>query len=195
MNARGSSQGCSRLAAASLLLSGALIGQSNAGCSYKGVPAYMMNNGVTASGSAGSNANNAGRLAPLNIAKRGQAGDTASIATGHAGEGGAAGNTGDPAGSGDPSAAGDGGSGEQAGAAGAAPAAESVTACQAHATETVCDGMNLYHCVDMGGADAKDTCANAARCLAGVSTGRCGICRPGQLPLHRRAARVMQPHG
>jgi hypothetical protein len=159
----------------SLFSLAALIGQSNAGCSYKGVPAYMMSNGATASGGTGSNVNNAGRLAPLNIAQREQAGGTASVATRTAGEGGAAGSTGDPAGSGNPSTAGDGGSGGAAGA----PAAESVTACQAHAAETVCDGVDLYHCVDMGGADAKDTCGSAARCRAGISTGRCGICDPG----------------
>jgi hypothetical protein len=170
MNARGSRGECARRTAAGLLLLGALSLPASVGCSYQGAPAYMMKNGVTATdgssgrrSTGGAGATSAGtdaRLAPINQAEAGRAGGGAGMATGSAGDSGGAGASG------------------ASGTAGA-PAAESVAACLAHAGETVCDGANLYHCVDQGGADSQDTCASAARCRAGLTTGRCGICEPG----------------
>ena len=74
-------------------------------------------------------------------------------------------------------------SGAGAGQAGAAarPPANSVAACMDKMPgEFACDGTTLYHCADMGTYELKQSCATAARCQAGLKSGKCGTCDPGQ---------------
>jgi hypothetical protein len=58
------------------------------------------------------------------------------------------------------------------------PPANVVPACVSHAGQYVCDGSNLYHCGDMGSSTSSDLCPTAATCLAGIASGKCGICEP-----------------
>jgi hypothetical protein len=58
------------------------------------------------------------------------------------------------------------------------PPANVVPACVSHAGQYVCDGSNLYHCGDMGSSTSSDMCQTSATCLAGIASGKCGICEP-----------------
>jgi hypothetical protein len=95
------------------------------------------------------------------------------------------------AGSGDDDSTPSASAGGQGGSGGTAPAAagsggqggmapNTIAACKDKAGQNACDGNRLYHCLDAGGQEPLGTCANAMRCTAGIKSGQCGTCDPGE---------------
>jgi len=79
--------------------------------------------------------------------------------------------------------AGQGGQGsppETGGAGSPAKPANFVEACVDKEGMNACDGATLYHCGADGAGERPTTCATAARCKAGLTTGECGECDPGK---------------
>ncbi|HEY2733542.1 MAG TPA: hypothetical protein VGI70_06135, partial [Polyangiales bacterium] len=150
------------------------------GCSDDPLPVVMsMKNPTKAAGSGGAsasqpNASGAATMSSLDASVGSNASGSSANAGSDAGttqqSSGAAGSPSDAGASttGSPSSA----------AAGSSAPIDSVAACIARQGDTVCDGVNLYHCGAMGSADSMDTCASEARCRAGINTGKCGICEP-----------------
>jgi hypothetical protein len=108
-------------------------------------------------------------------------------AAGSGGGGGGVTTTGHSAAGSDAKQAGQGGaspasSAGQAGQAAkpAAPNPNAVAACQGKPSAYACDATTLYHCDGNGAYDRKTGCTTAGECSAGLTTGSCGSCDPGQ---------------
>jgi len=74
----------------------------------------------------------------------------------------------------------DGAAGQAQASRPAAPNPNAVAACMGKPSSYVCDATTLYHCDGTGAYDRKTACTTAGECGAGLTSGTCGSCDPGQ---------------
>lgn len=62
----------------------------------------------------------------------------------------------------------------------AQPTGPVIAACMGRDGEAVCDRMTLIMCAEQGTGEELETCATIDQCKAGLETGVCGVCDPGE---------------